>query len=158
MAPPSEMAPAPPSWFTALTRKGLTVGVLRIITETGMFHSAAKITVAGASTWYGFKPKTHRAMAGAGFVDTSDRSTFERSWATWTIDDTRLAAAAAKAQAAYRDSFYAVGFQDCVSFTAYLCRAAGMDVPDVNMTPAGFLTVLTLKNPPTGQGRTSQDW
>lgn len=129
------------------------MGELRMITETGMFHSACKATVGGTSNWYGFKPRAHGRPMGPGFVDTSDRTAEEKYWATFSIDDVVLSRAIARVVPAYAHAYYTVTVQDCVSFTAAIARAAGMTLPDANITPYGFLEFLCLYNTPTARGR-----
>jgi hypothetical protein len=120
---------------------------LMFISETGMFHSACRCSWGGVPEWYGFKPKKHRAPAGAGFVDRSDRTMFINESVTFTINDSLLRAAITKVAADYASETYVVGVCDCVSFTADVARAAGLRVPLVNITPYGFLKVLAFWNP-----------
>ena len=131
------------------------MGELTIITETGMFHSAARATIKGRTTWYGFKPKTHSSPVGAGFVDNSDRTKDIKYWASWDIDDVVLQAAVDKESKAYATSVYIVTVQDCVSFTANVCRDCKMYVPDMNVTPYGFLQLLKFWNTPKASGQTA---
>ena len=135
------------------------MGEMMIITETGMFHSAVRVTIGGRTTWYGFKPKKHGSPAGPGFVDNSDRSKEEKYWAKWDVDDVVLQAAVDKESKSYAHAYYAVGFIDCVSFTANVARDCGMRVPEINSSPYGFLKVLEFWNPPKSSGRsTSSFW
>ena len=125
-----------------------------IITETGMFHSAARVTIKGQTTWYGFKPTAHLAPDWAGHVDTSNRTKDIKAWASWDIDDALLQAAVDKETKAYGRAPYAVGVKDCVSFTADFCRDCKMKVTTFNMTPYGFLQYLKAHNTPKASGET----
>ncbi len=119
---------------------------LTIITETGMFHSACRCTWGQTAGWWGFKPRTHRAPAGPGMVDTSDRSAFVNHLISFQLDDTVLRKAIDKVAADYAAATYVLGVKDCVSFSADVARQAGLSVPAVNLTPYGFIGVLAVWN------------
>ena len=119
---------------------------LTIITETGMFHSAARCTYVDKVEWYGFKPKSHRSPVGAGMVDRSDRRAMINHIISFDIDDPTLRNAITSVVAKYDDKTYALGVCDCVSFTADLARGVGLKVPALNFTPYGFLQILAVWN------------
>lgn len=121
---------------------------LTFITETGMFHSAARCTWGSQVEWYGFKPKTHRAPAGAGMVDRSDRSTMINHAITYDVDGNLLRRAVAKVAADYASETYVLLACDCVSFTADIAREMNLRVPLLNYTPYGFMKVLAFWNTP----------
>ena len=119
---------------------------LKFITETGMFHSACSCDWGTGVEWYGFQPLKHRAPAGAGKVDRSDRSSFVKHFVTFEIGDALLRTAIAKVSSDYAMKTYIVMLRDCVSFTADVARQVNLVVPPVNMTPYGFLQILALRN------------
>lgn len=119
---------------------------LTIISETGMFHSACCCQFSAVTAWAGFKPKAHRAPAGAGIVDTSDRSAFMNHQITFDVDEGRLRTALTATTKQYTGSTYVLAMHDCVSFSADLARRVGLAVPLVNMTPWGFLETLGIWN------------
>ncbi len=119
---------------------------LMIISETGMFHSACRFTFSTSVVWAGFKPKQHRAPAGAGIVDTSDRTDFINHQITFDVDEGRLRSALTKVTRAYTGATYVLSVKDCVSFSADIARNVGLAVPPVNITPYGFLEILAVWN------------
>lgn len=131
------------AWFCQ-TAVGGTDGRFADHHREGHVPLAAKVSLGGLSSWYGFKPIEHRATHGPGFVDNSDRASAERSWATWNIDDDVLIAAVSRAVAQYRTEWYCVGYRDCVSFTADQDAMASC-VPAARLQPGKLkcLGVLT---------------
>jgi hypothetical protein len=119
---------------------------LAIVTETGMFHAACRCNWLNRIEWYGFKPRAHRAPAGPGYVDRSDRSTFIYHSIVFEVPDARLAAGSISTARKYDGTFYAVSIHDCVSFAADFARSVGLNVPPVNITPFGFIEVLGIWN------------
>lgn len=111
-----------------------------------MLHSACKVTIGGASKWYGFQPKKPRTPISGGKVDNSDRSSYINHYADFTVSDGMLRYAVEKAVAEYSSKNYVLGVVDCVSFTADVARNCGMAVPLVNLTPYGFLKTLMFHN------------
>lgn len=125
------------------------MGYLTVITETGMFHSACLFEIGtwGRQVWRGFHPRRHRAPAGAGEVDTSSREPYINHYVRFEVDDERLTRALTLADGAWARSFYAIGVQDCVSYSADVARACGLDVPPPPiMTPYGLLVELRDRN------------
>ena len=119
---------------------------LMIISETGMFHSAVRCTWGTTVEWYGFKPKTHSAPAGAGMVDRSDRSALVNHSITFAVTDALLRVAIDQVANAYAGKTYVVTMCDCVSFTAEVARQVGLGVPRVNITPYGLIQLLAFWN------------
>lgn len=121
---------------------------LTIITETGIVpHSACRCTWGQDSGWWGFEPKTHRAPAGPGFVDRSDRTPYINHLVSFLIDDATLRRAIDKVAADYASAIYCVGVQDCVSFSSDVARAAGLLTPPPPIfTPYGLLIALAALN------------
>ena len=119
---------------------------LMIISEPGMFQSACRCTFSSSTVWAGFKPKQHRAPAGAGIVDTSDRTAFINHQITFEVDEGRLRSALTKVTRDYTGATYVLSVKDCVSFSADIARRAGLAVPPVNITPYGFLEILAVWN------------
>jgi hypothetical protein len=122
------------------------VGELTIISETGMFHSACRITIGQSSSWIGFKPRTHRAPAGPGMVDTSDRTAFINHSISFQVADGTLMNLVQTVTAKYERATYVLGVRDCVSLSADAAREAGLAVPLVNMTPYGLILILAAAN------------
>ena len=128
------------------------MGALKIISETGMFHSACEVTIGGAVDWYGFQPASARNPVSAGKVDRSNRSAYINHFAIFTVSDGVLRYAIDKAAADYASKNYILGVVDCVSFTADVARNCGMGVPLVNLSPYGFLQTLMFHNTYTSSG------
>ena len=124
-----------------------TMAQLMFVSETGMFHCACRCTWAARVEWYGFQPRQHRAPAGAGKVDRSDRTASVNHTLTFAVADALLQTAIAKVARDYAPKTYIVTVCDCVSFTADVARAVGLRVPAINITPFGFLAALALWNP-----------
>jgi len=125
------------------------MGYLTVITETGMFHSACLFEIGewGRKEWRGFHPRRHRAPAGEGEIDRSDREAYINHYVRFEVPDHRLTHALAHADQGWRRSFYAIGVQDCVSFSADVARECGLDVPPPPiMTPYGLLAALRDRN------------
>jgi hypothetical protein len=122
------------------------MGELTIISETGMFHSACRYTIGQKVSWMGFKPRTHRAPAGPGLVDTSDRTASINHTISFQVPDTVLMKAAQTVDAKYQPKTYILGVCDCVSLSADFAREVGLGVPLVNMTPYGLILILAAAN------------
>lgn len=123
------------------------MAVLTFISETGMFHSACRCTREGNTVdWYGFKPRAHLSPMGRGFVDRSDRSSFINHSVSFDVPSARLRMAIDRVVEEYANKTYVVTVCDCVSFTADVARAVGLNVPAVNITPYGFIQVLGFWN------------
>lgn len=137
------------------------MGYLTVITETGMFHSACLFEIGdwGRLEWRGFHPVKHRVPAGRGEVDTSDREAFINHYARFEVPDDRLSSALSQADFDWRRSFYAIGVQDCVSFSADVARACRLSVPPPPiMTPYGLLASLKSLNPFTHADHRPYPW
>jgi hypothetical protein len=121
---------------------------LKIISETGMFHSACHCTFANPtrSEWYGFLPKVHRRPVSDGQVDRADRTSNINHYVLFDIADVTLDRAIRQTVAAYSEKDYILGVCDCVSFSADLAWRCNLKVPVLNMTPYGFIKVLAWKN------------
>jgi hypothetical protein len=128
------------------------VAQLMFITETGMFHVACACTWGKSVEWYGFKPREHRAPAGRGFVDRSDRKAYMNHYITFDVQDAILRFGVDRVKAKYDPSRYLVTVHDCVSFAADVAREAGLLVPRVNITPYGFIEILAVWNVYTSKG------
>jgi hypothetical protein len=59
------------------------------------------------------------------------------------VEKDKLDLIATKLVAKYNKTIYNLGMCDCVSFAADACRVAGISVPQINMTPGGFVWWLT---------------
>ncbi len=119
---------------------------LKIISETGMFHSACRCRWDDHIEWYGFKPIAHRSPEGPGFVDRSDRTVSMNHFISFDVDGDVLRAAVLRVSATYAQATYCVLVKDCVSFSADVARAVGLRVPLVNISPAGFIAILAVWN------------
>ncbi len=134
---------------------------LLFITETGMLHSACRVTfgtftsleesasdlVYGvAPKWYGFKPCTNLAPIGKGKVDNSDRSSFINHSIKFSISDRVIKPVIDNVASEFANATYVVGITDCVTFTAEVARRCGLGVPLLNFTPYGFLQILAVHN------------
>ncbi|MCA9063608.1 MAG: hypothetical protein KDA96_11130 [Planctomycetaceae bacterium] len=124
------------------------MAVLKIISETGMFHSACCCTYSEPSTesWYGFLPAVHRRPVSKGKVDFADRSDKINHYITFEVNEGRLKKAVKATVAEYAEKDYILMVSDCVSFSADLARRCRLKVPRVNMTPYGFIEVLSWWN------------
>lgn len=125
---------------------------LKIITETGMFHSACRCQWGSEVQWYGFKPQWHLWPVSPGYVDRSDRTALINHFISFDIDDGTLRSAVRRVSSDYRDATYGLMVKDCVSFSADVARAAGLRLPLVNITPAGFIAILAVWNTYTATG------
>ena len=121
---------------------------LAIISETGMFHSLCRCTYGADVKWYGFAPIQKSSPHGPGAVHTQARPQLVNHMITFDVPDPILTRAIDEVSAKYKDAVYTVLFKDCVSFTADVCRAVGLAVPMVNMTPWGLIQILRV-NPHT---------
>jgi hypothetical protein len=119
---------------------------LMFISETGMFHSACRVTLGGRVEWYGFKPWKHRSPQGRGMVDRSDRSGFVNHSITFDVNEAILRSAVERVARDYANKTYCATVCDCVSFTADVARQVRLRVPSVNITPYGFIQVLAFWN------------
>ncbi len=128
------------------------MGKLKIISETGMFHSACEVTIKSSVKWYGFKPATSMSPYSDGKIDTSDRSALINHYISFEVTDTILERAVQNTVAQYATKDYILGVVDCVSFSADLGRRCGLSMPLVNMTPYGFIEILKLSNTYTESG------
>lgn len=121
---------------------------LKIISETGMFHSACFCTFAEPTRqeWYGFLPAVHRRPISKGQVDFADRSANLNHYILFDVKDVVLDKAIKSTVAMYLKKDYVLGVCDCVSFSAELARQCHLKVPAINMTPYGFIAVLKWWN------------
>lgn len=117
---------------------------LAIISETGMFHSAARCTYGTVVEWYGFTPARSRNPVSPGMVQTTSREAFINHLIAFDIPDAKLRESIAAARSRYGDAKYVLGVRDCVSFTADVARGVGLAVPIVNMTPYGLIQILRV--------------
>lgn len=122
------------------------MGTLKIISETGMFHSACEVTTGQGVNWYGFLPAVKSSPHAKGKIDRADRSHLINHFVTFSITDTVLDAAVARVIGDYADVNYTVLVKDCVSFSADLGRYCGLTMPPVNMTPYGLIQILKVYN------------
>ncbi len=137
------------------------MGHLTVITEIGMFHSACLFEIGtwGRQAWRGFHPRHHRAPAGLGEVDTSNREAFINHYARFVVEDRLLESALRTADASWGHAFYTVGVQDCVSFSAQVARACRLTVPPPPiMTPYGLLVSLRALNSATHSDTKPYPW
>jgi len=128
------------------------MGLLKITSETGMFHSACEQTIDGVASWYGFQPSTSRRPIAMGRVDTSNRAAHINHFVTFEISDTTLRTGIASAVRKYTGKTYALGAVDCVSFSADVARNCGLTLPLVNMTPYGLVQILAFYNTYVAKG------
>jgi hypothetical protein len=124
------------------------VAQLKIISETGMFHSACFCTFDNPTRaeWYGFLPAVHRRPVSKGKVDRANRSANLNHYILLNIPDVTLDKAIKSTVAQYQNKDYVLAVRDCVSFSADLAYNAGLKVPRINMTPYGFIKVLCWWN------------
>ncbi|MEJ6402527.1 hypothetical protein [Yoonia sp. 2307UL14-13] len=122
------------------------MGTLKIISETGMFHSACQVTTVQGANWYGFLPAVKSSPYADGKIDRQDRSDLINHFVTFSVTDTILDAAVTRVTADYAGKKYAVLVRDCVSFSADLGRYCGLTMPPVNMTPYGLIEILKVYN------------
>ena len=119
---------------------------LKIITETGMFHSACQFTFSGDVQWRGFQPAVHRTPVSPGKVERTDRTQYINHFIRITVDEALLRTAMNVATTVYSTKTYTLGKVDCVSFSADVARSCLLRVPDVNMTPYGLIGMLKFWN------------
>lgn len=137
------------------------MGYLTVITETGMFHSACLFEIGGGGRqdWRGFHPARHRVPAGRGEIDTTNRQAYINHYSRFQVDDGRLQRALMAADTGWDHAFYALGIQDCVSFSSDVARACGLNVPPPPiMTPYGLLVSLRLLNKATHSDDSPYPW
>lgn len=119
---------------------------LAIISETGMFHSAARCTYGAIVEWYGFQPSKARNPIAPGLVQTTSRAAYVNHLIAFDVPDARLRTAIADVCRQYETAQYILGVRDCVSFTADVARGVGLAVPMVNMTPWGLIQILRVNS------------
>jgi hypothetical protein len=119
---------------------------LMIISETGMFHSACRFTLSSSVEWRGFQPARSRTPVGRGKVERVDRTPHINHFIRFDVDESVLRRAMNTVTTDYASKNYVLGVVDCVSFTADVARECRLRVPRVNMTPYGFIRVLTWWN------------
>jgi len=122
------------------------MALVTFTSETGMFHSACRVTWARSTEWYGFQPAVHRRPVSDGKVDRTDRTPFINYSVTFEIADSLTRLAVTSTSAEYATKSYILGVCDCVSFTADIARACRRGVPWLNLTPYGFIQVLAFWN------------
>ncbi len=122
---------------------------MTIISETGFPHSAAFLEYPdGTSKWLGFVPKIHKAPISDGKIDTGARDKNIDKYIRLEVDAKALADAEKKIMDKYADKKYEGTICDCVTFTADLCEAAGLQIPKrPNLIPGHLVNHLKEKNP-----------
>ena len=121
---------------------------LMIISETGMFHSACFCTFESPARaeWYGFLPAVHRRPISDGKIDRTDRLGNRNHHILFNLRDVVLDKAIKAVVAEYSGRKYILSVSDCVSFSADLAKNCHLKVPIINMTPYGFIEVLSWWN------------
>lgn len=125
------------------------MGELKIITETGMPHSACGVECDWWPNehWYGFHPKEKGKPHGQGEVDQSDRSSLINYYVTFDIESQLLKSAIESVVAEYQNKTYTLFVTDCVSFSADVARKCNLSVDTTNFTPYGLIDYLYIRNP-----------
>jgi hypothetical protein len=91
--------------------------------------------------WFGFFP-VGELYGKRGVILEEDRETYIENYIRFEIPEAKLNAVVTGTVPIYRNKEYNFGVCDCVSFAADACRAVGISVPRVNITPGGFVSWL----------------
>lgn len=114
------------------------------ISETGFPHSACRV---GMDRWYGFKPAIPKTPLSKGVVDRSSRSAHVKTFVTLRVSDEAVERAVERTLADYKGDWYCLGVKDCVSFTADLAEAMGLQIPPrPNFLPEELVVKLRRLN------------
>lgn len=119
---------------------------LMIISETGMFHSACRFTFSDSVQWRGFQPARRRNPVSPGKVERVDRTQYINHFVRISVNEAVLRRAMNAVTTEYSSKEYVLGGVDCVSFSADVARECRLRVPRVNMSPYGFIRMLTVWN------------
>lgn len=134
-----------------ISQEGITMGYITFISETGIPHSACLIEISEGGRhckrWWGFQPP-EGFFGGARSLDTRDRTHLINHYVRFKLDDKMLSKLEFDMQFEWLGKGYGAPLQDCVSFTAWVARKAGLITTLANFTPYGLVFSLRELNPP----------
>jgi uncharacterized membrane protein YgcG len=112
-----------------------------------VLHSGILIEYSdGTPEWVGFHSIHHEAK-GPGEVDYSTHEKYIKSYVRFEVNEYHLKNAREAAVKAFEKTEYVFGAHDCVSFSEYLCKHAGLEVPGKpNLLPKSLVEHLVALN------------
>ncbi|MBD2302274.1 hypothetical protein [Nostoc sp. FACHB-190] len=124
------------------------MGYLTVISETGFPHSACLFEYWGERHWRGFKPKAHKTPFWAGYVDTSDRSSFIKNSVKFEIIDEILERVRQDIETKYNKQFYQAALgPDCINLSVDAASLCGLKTPPPpNVSPDNLVINLARLN------------
>jgi hypothetical protein len=141
------------------------MGHLSFISETGTPHSACLFEFVehnrSKKNWWGVQPG--ETIDSGIFLDNQaldrrDRTNLIMNYVRFEVEDNVLSKLELTMQIEWVGASYFPGVQDCLSFTAWVAKRAGLEVPMVNMDPDKFIRRLTALNRPNEFNKRPFPW